>query len=387
MIGATASVSAPAALNGNRKATPSKAVTASAGLTARRNISQVAVLKAKSARCVVAAVSRGPAVVQASAPDGKKTVIITGSSSGLGLKAAKALAATGEWHVISANRDYSKTLKTHAQNGIAREDFTYLQLDLASLESVRKFVDDFRATGRTLDCLVCNAAVYLPVDKEPTFTVEGYEMSVGVNHLGHFLLANMLMEDLKKSEHKRMIIVGSITGNKNTLAGMIPPQADLGNLEGLAAGFKYPNVMINGGEFEGPKAYKDAKVCNMLTMREFDRRYAKDTGITFASLYPGCIAETGLFRNHVKAFQVLFPLFQKNITQGYVSEEEAGRRLAKVVADSAYDQSGAYWSWSNNSEAFINTPSDEVQDLEKGKRLWEISEKLVGHKAPVPTTA
>jgi hypothetical protein len=53
----------------------------------------------------------------------------------------------------------------------------------------------------------------------------------------------------------------------------------------------------------------------MLTMRELDRRYAKESGITFSSLYPGCIAETGLFRNHVKAFQKLFPVFQKNITQ------------------------------------------------------------------------
>lgn len=58
-----------------------------------------------------------------------------------------------------------------------------------------------------------------------------------------------------------MVIIGSITGNRNTIAGNIPPQADLGNLEGFKAGFKYPNVMINGGEWEAPKAYKDAKVC------------------------------------------------------------------------------------------------------------------------------
>lgn len=57
-----------------------------------------------------------------------------------------------------------------------------------------------------------------------------------------------------------MVIIGSITGNRNTLAGNIPPQADLGNLEGFKAGFKYPNVMINGGQWEAPKAYKDAKV-------------------------------------------------------------------------------------------------------------------------------
>lgn len=89
------------------------------------------------------------------------------------------------------------------KQGIPRDAFTYLQCDLASLESVRKFVSDFRATGRPLDALVCNAAVYLPVDEEPSFSADGYEMSVAVNHLGHFLLANELMPDLEKSDVKR----------------------------------------------------------------------------------------------------------------------------------------------------------------------------------------
>ena len=70
----------------------------------------------------------------------------------------------------------------------------------------------------------------------------------------------------------------------------------------------------------------------MLTVREFHRRLHESTGITFASLYPGCIAETGLFRNHVAVFRKLFPPFQKYITKGYVSEQEAGQRLAQVSA-------------------------------------------------------
>ncbi len=60
------------------------------------------------------------------------------------------------------------------------------------------------------------------------------------------------------------------------------------------------------------------------------RRLHESTGITFASLYPGCIAETGLFRNHVPLFRSLFPVFQKYVTKGYVSEEDAGKRLAQV---------------------------------------------------------
>lgn len=73
-----------------------------------------------------------------------------------------------------------------------------------------------------------------------------------------------------------------------------------------------------------------AQVCNMLTVRELHRRLHDSTGVTFSSLYPGCIAETGLFRNHIPLFRTLFPPFQKYITKGYVSEDEAGKRLAQV---------------------------------------------------------
>lgn len=73
-----------------------------------------------------------------------------------------------------------------------------------------------------------------------------------------------------------------------------------------------------------------AQVCNMLTMREMHQRFHDSTGVTFASLYPGCIATTGLFREHYGLFRTLFPPFQKYVTKGFVSEEEAGRRLAQV---------------------------------------------------------
>ncbi|KAJ9182871.1 hypothetical protein P3X46_006817 [Hevea brasiliensis] len=279
-----------------------------------------------------------PAVNRA-VPEGKKTlrkgsVVITGASSGLGLATAKALAETGKWHVIMACRDFLKAERAAKSAGIAKENYTIMHLDLASLDSVRQFVDNFRRSGRPLDVLVCNAAVYLPTAKDPTFTAEGFELSVGTNHLGHFLLSRLLLDDLNKSDYpsKRLIIVGSITGNTNTLAGNVPPKANLGDLRGLAGGLNGLNSssMIDGGEFDGAKAYKDSKVCNMLTMQEFHRRFHEETGIAFASLYPGCIATTGLFREHIPLFRLLFPPFQKYITKGFVSEDEAGKRLAQV---------------------------------------------------------
>jgi protochlorophyllide reductase len=193
----------------------------------------------------------------------KPTAVITGASSGLGLNAAAALAKKGDWHVVLAVRDASKAAREAKRLGLPAGSFSILPVDLASLESVRTFVDVLRASGRRVDALVCNAAVYLPVAKEPTFTAEGHEVSVATNHLGHFLLSNLLLEDLQSSAKlpnspggSRCIIVGSITGNTNTLAGNVPPKADLGDLSGLTRGA----AMIDGGEFDGAKAYKDSKV-------------------------------------------------------------------------------------------------------------------------------
>ncbi|AED96465.1 protochlorophyllide oxidoreductase A [Arabidopsis thaliana] len=281
-----------------------------------------------------------------------------------------------------ACRDFLKAERAAQSAGMPKDSYTVMHLDLASLDSVRQFVDNFRRAEMPLDVLVCNAAVYQPTANQPTFTAEGFELSVGINHLGHFLLSRLLIDDLKNSDYpsKRLIIVGSITGNTNTLAGNVPPKANLGDLRGLAGGLNGLNssAMIDGGDFVGAKAYKDSKVCNMLTMQEFHRRFHEDTGITFASLYPGCIATTGLFREHIPLFRTLFPPFQKYITKGYVSESEAGKRLAQVVADPSLTKSGVYWSWNKTSASFENQLSQEASDVEKARRVWEVSEKLVG---------
>src|SRR6476619_996838 len=279
--------------------------------------------------------------------DQKPTVVVTGASSGVGLYAAKALAKKG-WHVVMACRDLIKAENAAQEVQIPKDRYTLLPIDLSSLASVRQFVDKFRSTGRSLDALVCNAAVYLPLLKEPLRSAEGYELSVATNHLGHFLLCNLMLDDLKRSSYpdRRLVILGTVTANPKELGGKIPIPAppDLGDLQGFEAGFKAPITMINGKKFKPGKAYKDSKLCNVLTMRELHRRYHESTGITFNSLYPGCVADTPLFRNHYPLFQKIFPLFQKNITGGYVSQELAGERVAAVVADPDYKESGMYWS-------------------------------------------
>ena len=161
----------------------------------------------------------------------------------------------------------------------------------------------------------------------------------------------------------------------------------------------------------------------MLTMGEMHRRFHKDTGVVFSSLYPGCIATTGLFREHYGLFRTLFPPFQKYITKGYVSEEDAGTRLAQVtaralrnaqgtvnmqrvdamscssfllvlspkvlaqapsvwylqvVSSPELDRSGVYWSWNKENGSFENELSEESSDTDKARKLWDVSVKLVG---------
>lgn len=313
------------------------------------------------------------------------TAIITGASSGVGLYGAKALLNRPNWHVVMACRNLEKAQAAAQSLNFPSDRYSIIHLDLASLASVRQFVADFRAMGRSLEALVCNAAVYLPLQKEPLRSADGYELSVATNHLGHFLLCQLLLDDLVKSPRidKRLIILGTVTANSKELGGKIPIPAppDLGNLEGFEQGFKAPITMINAKSFKSGKAYKDSKLCNMLTIRELHRRYHLTTGITFNSLYPGCVADTPLFRNHYPLFRTIFPWFQKNVTGGYVSQELSGERVAMVVADADFRKSGVHWSWGNRQaegrKAFVQELSAEGSDDQKARRLWELSEQLV----------
>ncbi|MGC9504237.1 protochlorophyllide reductase [Baaleninema sp.] len=313
----------------------------------------------------------------------KPTVIVTGASSGVGLYAAKALAEKG-WYVVMACRNLEKAEKAAQDLGIAKDSYKVLHIDLGSLQSVRQFVTNYRSLNRPIRALVCNAAIYMPLLKEPMRSPEGYELTMTTNHLGHFLLCNLMLADFEQSNEpdKRMVILGTVTHNPDELGGKIPPRPDLGTLDGFAKGFKEPVSMIDGKKFEPVKAYKDSKVCNVLTMRELHRRYHESTGITFSSLYPGCVADTPLFRNHYPLFQKIFPVFQKYITGGYVSQELAGERVAAVVADPDFKQSGVYWSWGNRQkkgrQSFAQKVSPQARDDEKGGRMWDLSLELVG---------
>jgi protochlorophyllide reductase len=141
----------------------------------------------------------------------------------------------------------------------------------------------------------------------------------------------------------------------------------------------------------------------MMTVYELHKRYHKSTGITFSSLYPGCIAETQLFREKRQWFRKLFPLFMKYVTGAYVSQREAGERAAQVVAAPECEKSGVYWSWNGGArqvpvkdfktgvvrgtggaggEIFENVPSNEVANPIKAGKMWDYSSLITGSVWP-----
>ena len=328
------------------------------------------------------------------------TVLITGTTSGVGLYATKSLVQRG-WRVITANRSSLRAEASASALGLPinkPRQLQHLQIDLGDLDSVRNGVKRLLDNlDQPLDALVCNAAVYLPRLKNPLRSPQGYEISMATNHFGHFLLIQLLLENLSKSsrpvwkgrswgkESSRVVILGTVTANNKELGGKIPipAPADLGNLSGFEEGFLDPISMASGKRFKPGKAYKDSKLCNMITTQELHRRF-NSSSILFSSLYPGCVANTKLFRNTPKLFQWLFPWFQKLITGGFVSESLAGERVAQVVSDPQFGISGVHWSWGNRQrkdrQQFSQELSDRVTDPITSKRVWELSMKLVGLK-------
>ena len=313
------------------------------------------------------------------------TVVITGTTSGVGLNATRALVQQG-WTVITANRSPQRAAAAADALDLPTERLKHVLMDLGDLESVRQGVEGL---PDQIDALVCNAAVYKPKLKQPERSPQGYEISMATNHFGHFLLIQLLMQRLRASTHpsRRVVILGTVTANSKELGGKIPipAPADLGDLSGFEAGFKDPVSMASGKSFKPGKAYKDSKLCNMITTQELHRRFHSQTGISFTSLYPGCVADTPLFRNAPRLFRKIFPWFQKNITGGYVSQPLAGERVALVVADPDFAESGVHWSWGNrqkkNGQQFSQDLSEKVTDSQTASRVWELSMGLVGLSA------
>jgi len=327
----------------------------------------------------------------------KGLVLITGTTSGVGLNSLQPLLRFG-WEVIAVNRSNKRAIKIAEQ--LLTEDemknIHFIEIDLSNLDDVRKGCGEIlKKFTKPINSLICNAADYKPRLKKPERSPQGFENSMAVNHFGHFLLINLLLENIissekeiflngKKTQFKpRITVLGTVTANYSELGGRIPipAPADLGDLSGFKNGFLSPIGMANGKKFKPGKAYKDSKLCNMATVQELSKRYPKEKVIV-NSLYPGCVADTNLFRDTPWLFRLLFPIFQKFITGGYVSQRVAGERVAQVATYKVYAKPGVHWSWGNRQKsgrkAFSQKLSKRIIDNKISMQTYELTKNLVG---------
>ena len=293
-----------------------------------------------------------------------RTAIITGANSGLGLQCARSLLATDpSWHVVLAVRDPERGAAAVEQLGSGQR-CTVMQLDLASLSSVQGFIDDARVGGLPpLHAVVCNAGVQVVSGAQTT--ADGYEMTFGVNHLGHFALVSGLLDALRPPA--RIVVVSSGTHDPAKFTGMPHPHY------ASAAELAQPPGELTGEE--GRRRYTTSKLCNLLFCYELDRQLEHGTrGVTVNAFDPGLMPGSGLSRDYPPLMQFAwrYVLPALRFLPGVNSTRTSGRHLAALAADPRLDGvTGMYFE--GNKPALSSVDS---YDLDKARELWETSERL-----------
>jgi light-dependent protochlorophyllide reductase len=300
-----------------------------------------------------------------------KSVIITGGNSGLGYYCAEAIARSGQdWNIVIASRNLLR-VEEAVHNLIAETEYPHIEgmaLDLASLASVRGFVQNFIARERPpLQAIVCNAGIQVVSDT--LYTEDGFEMTFGVNHLGHFLLVNLLLPQL--SDRSRIVFVSSDTHNPDTNTGM--PHPHYQNAKALAFPTGDDNQMSIGNT--GRVRYTTSKLCNILCTYELSRRLKQQHSKTTVNVFnPGLMGDTQLARDYSQAeISALMASMPPSSLEQARDSKTMGSALARLILDPALENTtGQYFDEMEEIQS-----SAESYDEKKAIELWESSVELV----------
>lgn len=305
-----------------------------------------------------------------------KTVIITGANTGLGFECAKEIASTAQdWHIVLACRDIAKGEQAAQSitNATTHSAISVLPLDLASLASVHRFVELFsQQTLPPLQGLVCNAGVQ--VSQGVQETADGFELTFGVNHLGHFLLTNLLLKYLV--EPTRIIVVSSGTHNPRVPEGRSYPATYM-NAERLAD-------TAQSQILSGMQRYTTSKLCNLLFAYELDRRLqAAQRAITVNSFDPGGVPETSLLRGELSmSLSLMRTALRKEWVRRILgwanilisTPERSGQAMARLLLDPTLAKNtGKYFQLLTERRS-----SDDSYNQSYAKELWDDTARLVG---------
>ncbi|TCU57874.1 NAD(P)-dependent dehydrogenase (short-subunit alcohol dehydrogenase family) [Novosphingobium sp. PhB57] len=299
-----------------------------------------------------------------------KRVLVTGASAGIGIETCRALVAHGA-EVVGAVRDLAKAERATQQVRAAAEtgggSFSLVELDLASLASVRACADGLNEAGQPFDIVIANAGVMAPPFGQ---TADGFETQFGTNHLGHFVLVNRIAPLLR--EGGRLVNLSS-------------------------AGHRYGNVDLEDpnferGDYDPWLGYGRSKTANVLFAVEFDRRH-RDRGIRAVAVHPGVIWDTELSRHMTQDEKEALvasigasleaagasALVYKSIPQG------AATTLWSAVVAEPSQIGGRYCedcrvAEVQESEGLRGGVQPYALDPDNAKALWAKSEEMVGER-------
>src|SRR6266508_2021908 len=277
-----------------------------------------------------------------------KTVVITGGNAGIGKEAAVGLARAGATVVItSRNPQRSRAALEDVGARSGSNDVAVMELDLASFASIRAFAGEFLGHYDRLDVLLNNAGLVL---SERTETEQGFETTFGVNHLGHFLLTQLLLDRLEANAGGARVVNVSSVAHKSARRGL--------DFDDLQSRRRYSAMNV----------YGKSKLANIYFTRELARRVGDD--VTVNALHPGFVrsefargGDTGI-------------LYSLGVRLGapFAISPEKGARTSVYLASSPEVEGVTGGYFYKCAPASI---SSAAQDDAAARRLWDVSEQLV----------
>lgn len=276
-----------------------------------------------------------------------KTILITGATNGIGLEASVELARRGA-RMFLVGRDPGRTAaaveQVKARSG-SGEVSSFL-CDFSSQASIRALAGEVLAQLDRLDVLINNAG---GVNKKRELTVDGIEKTFAVNHLGYFLLTNLLLDLLKRSAPARIVTVASIGHRRGTL--------------------DFDDLGFERGGYWIMKAYTRSKLANVLFANELARRLA-GTGVTSNSLHPGSVA-TNIWSG---APTWAKPVIQLLWRPFFLTAEQGGAFIVQLAADPKLEGvTGKYFETGK-----LVAPAPLAQDEALARKLWDVSAAMTG---------
>ncbi|KAK4792576.1 hypothetical protein SAY86_023011 [Trapa natans] len=288
------------------------------------------------------------------------TAIVTGASSGIGYETARVLAHRNV-HVVMGLRNMAtaKGVKESIAKHNPAAKIDVMELDLSSISSVRKFASSFSSSGLPLNILINNAGIMMTPF---TLSEDNIESQFATNHLGHFLLTNLLLETMKS------------TAQRTQKEGRIVNVSSRRHKFSYPEGIRFDRINDRSG-YNSLSSYAQSKLANVLHSNDLARRLkAEGIDVTVNSVHPGPIA-TNIFRHSRLISAIIHTFgkyFLKNVQQG------AATTCYVALHPRVGAITGKYFSDCNISE-----PSSQAKDAEMAKKLWDLSSDLV-HRSPTP---